>query len=190
MSTAVTSKRIAGASPRLKARIAGLFYLFTFVTGIFSLVIVRGRLVASLIATACYIAVTVLFYDLFKPVNGQLSLIAALFSFVGCAVSILGPFHLDPLHINSLAFFGVYCLLIGYLILRSAFLPHILGVLMAFGGFSWLTFLSPALAKYLDPYNLAPGILGEGVLTLWLLVMGVNAGRWKEQASAAEEWRS
>jgi len=42
-----------------------------------------------------------------------------------------------------LVFFGVYCLLIGYLIFRSAFLPRILGVLMGFAGLGWLTFLSP-----------------------------------------------
>jgi hypothetical protein len=56
---------------------------------------------------------------------------------------------------------------------------------MAFAGMGWLTFLSPPLANYL-----APGILGEGALTLWLLVIGVNVQRWKEQASAAGEWRS
>jgi hypothetical protein len=44
---------------------------------------------------------------------------------------------------------------------------------------------SASLAKYLAPYNLAPGMLAEGVLTLWLLVMGVNAERWKEQARLA-----
>jgi hypothetical protein len=30
-------------------------------------------------------------------------------------------------------------------------------------------------------YNMIPGLLGEGALTLWLLVMGVNVQRWKEQ---------
>ena len=181
-------ERIAEASPRLRARIAGVFYLLTFVTGIFSLVFVSDRLIANFIATACYIAVTLLFYDLFKPVNSRRSLQAALFSLVGCAIGALTPFHLAPFHINSLVFFGVYCLLIGCLIFRSTFLPRILGVLMAIGGLGWLTFVSPQLAEYLSPYNLAPGIVGEGALTFWLLVAGVNEQRWKEQATAAGSW--
>ncbi len=185
MSAAVTMERFAEASPRLKARIAGVFYLLTFLTGILALVSVNRRLVVNLIATVCYVAVTLLFYDLFKPVNRSLSLLAAFFSLVGCVYGTLSIFHLAPFHINNLVFFGFYCLLIGYLIFRSAFLPRILGVLIAFGGVGWLTFLSPSLAKYLSPYNMAPGILGEGALTLWLLFMGVNEQRWKEQASGA-----
>ena len=180
-------ERIAEASPRLKARIAGVFYLLTFVTGAFAMVSVSGRLVANLIATACYIAVTLLFYDIFKPVNRNVSLLAAFFGLVGCAFGALSSFHLAPFDINALVFFGFYCLLIGYLIFRSTFLPRILGVLMAVGGLGWLTFLSSPLTNYLSPYNMAPGILGEGALTLWLLVMGVNAQRWKEQASAAAD---
>jgi hypothetical protein len=53
---------------------------------------------------------------------------------------------------------------------------------MALGGLSWLTFFSPVLAARLYPYNLAPGIFGEGVLTLWLLAMGLNQRQWEEQA--------
>jgi hypothetical protein len=89
----------------------------------------------------------------------------------------LSLFHLVPVRINSLVFFGFYCLLIGYLIFRSTFLPRILGVLMAIAGVGWLTFLSPTLANHLSPYIFAPGIIGEGALTLWLLAMGVNAER-------------
>jgi hypothetical protein len=96
--------------------------------------------------------------------------------------------ELSTMAVNiCLVFFGFYDLLIGYLILKSAFLPRILGGLMAFAGLGWLTFLSPALANYLSPYILVLGFLAELSLMLWLLVMGVNVQRWKEQASAAVE---
>jgi hypothetical protein len=182
-------ERIAEASPRL-ARIAGVFYLLTFVTGITALV-VRSRLgvAAGLIAAMCYLVVTLLFYQIFKPVSRNLSLLAAFVSLVGVAIGPLSQFLPALRRINPLVFFGFYCLLIGYLIFRSTFLPRILSALMAFAGLGWLTFLSPPLANYLYPYNLLPGILGEGSLTLWLLLVGVNVQRWTEQASVAGNWR-
>ena len=193
MSPAKTKEQFADASPRRKARIAGIFYLLTFLTGSFA-AFIGGKLVvyrdaAGLLASAFYAVVTVLLYGLFKPVDSSLSLIAAVFSSVGCILGGLDVFHVIPSPISSvnpLVLFGCYCLLIGYLIFRSTFLPHALGVLMAFGGLGWLTFLSPELANYLTPYNLAPGILGEGALTVWLIIFGVNAQRWQEQAGAGD----
>jgi len=188
VTTALVNKRIAESSPRSQARIAGGFYAVNVVT---SLVAFSGSagprmtLVSGLLATASYVAVTVLFYILFKPVNRVLSLVAAAFSLVGCAPGLLGPFHITLYRINSLVFFGFYCLLIGCLILRSTFLPRIFGALMVCAGVGWLTFLSPSLAKSISPYNYYPGGLGEISLCLWLLVMGVNEQRWKEQATAA-----
>jgi hypothetical protein len=87
----------------------------------------------------------------------------------------------------GLGFHGFYWILIGYLIFRSTFLPRILAALMAIAGSCWLTFLSPPLASYLSPYNLASALLVEGLAMLWLLLMGVNAERWKEQTCAAVE---
>jgi hypothetical protein len=172
-------------SPRVKARIAGLFYLLVFVTGTLALVSVRGRIAGNLISTGLYVVVILLFYDLFKPVDRRVSMVAAVVGLVGCVFGALASFRVVPFGINALAVFGVYCLLIGWLIFRSTFLPRALGVLMAIGGLGWLTFASPALAKDLPPWNMAPGIIGEGALTLWLLAKGVDPDRWREQESAA-----
>ena len=64
-------------------------------------------------------------------------------------------------------------------------MPRILGALMAIGGLGWLTFLSPPLAHALSPYIQVLGVLAEVSLLLWLLVVGVNPQRWKEQAGGA-----
>jgi hypothetical protein len=154
-----------------------VFYLLNIAAGIFAIPHGNpGREAISLhIATGCYVVVTILFFDLFRPVNPALSGVAAHVSLAGCM-------DLAPSTINALVYFGVYCLLTGFLIFRSTFLPPFLGILMAIGGLGWLTFLSRALAHRLSPYNMLPGVLGEGVLTVWLVVVGLNAERWRERA--------
>ena len=87
----------------------------------------------------------------------------------------------------ALVFFGFYALLTGYLIIRSTFLPRILGVLSVLAGLGWLSFLYPPLGYRVFPYVAAFGLLGAVALIFWLLVFGVNEQRWKEQARAVEE---
>jgi Domain of unknown function (DUF4386) len=79
-------------------------------------------------------------------------------------------------------FFGFWCILTGYLIFRSTFLPRILGVLLAISGLGWMTYLLPPLAHQLSLLILAASALGEIPLELWLIIKGVNVQRWKEQA--------
>lgn len=94
-----------------------------------------------------------------------------------------------------MVFFGLYCILIGYLIYRSTFLPCIIGAFLVLAGSCYLVnyfanFLALPLANYSFRYIALPaGILGEGSLILWLLVMGVNNRRWKDQASKVESRR-
>ena len=122
------------ATPRLKARTAGAFYLLTIITGVFAEVFVRGAvlvrddaaataanimaresfyrsgLVADLVMIACYIVVTLLFYELFKPAGRSLSLLAAFFSLVGLAVLAVNALnHLAPvLYLGDTNFRGAF----------------------------------------------------------------------------------
>lgn len=227
------------------ARLGGLFWLLTMVTGLFAMGVggrfnrapdtaawaanvlahqstLRSAIAANLVAGVCYVAATVFVYELLKPVHATVSLLAALLSLVGCAVGAVGDLlHLAPLVILKAAstasvpaaepsealalvflkvylqtavvgflFFGLHCLLVGGLILRSRYLPAAVGALMVSAGLGWLTLslsslLSPRFAGSLFPYIGIPGLLGEGSLTLWLLLGRVDVHGWREQAGAA-----
>lgn len=85
----------------------------------------------------------------------------------------------------ALTFFGCFGVCLGYVILRSGFLPRIIGVLMMIAGACYYTnamlaFVAPSLTSML---LLLPCLIGEGSLTLWLLIAGVDAAKW--EASAA-----
>lgn len=232
-------ERIADVSPRFTARLAGVFYLMVFVTGFIALaaggkIVVRGDAAATaanilaheagfqlswvvnFMATVCYVIVTALLYELFKPVSRNLSLSAAFFSILGCTTAcISGVLHFAPLMLLKgpqyaaaftpaqlqalsllllrmsgqageigLAIFGFYCLHIGLLVIRSTFMPRLLGVGMLIAAAGWLTFLWPPLSTRLIPFNMLPGILGEALLTFWLIAFGVNEERWYAQAGA------
>src|SRR5580704_8001571 len=140
------AERIGIVSPSPRARITGVIYLLYFLTAVSGEVFIgRGRPVfydaVYLISHALYIAVVLLFYFMFRPVNRSVSLLAVLVGLAGCANDVLDLFHVAPYKINAVVFFGPYCLLIGYLILRSTFLPRILGVLMILAGVGWLIFM-------------------------------------------------
>jgi Domain of unknown function (DUF4386) len=185
MSTAIWMERLREVSPHYRARMAGGLYVFSVLAALFLELFLGGRLgyAANIIQMSGMVAVTLLSYSIFKAVSKSLSLLAASFNLVGVAFE---AFRLNPHGVNiAIVFHGVFCILTGYLIFRSAFLPRILGALMAFAGLSWLTFLLTSLANYLSPYNLGCGLIGEASLFLWLLGMGVNAQRWREQAGTA-----
>jgi hypothetical protein len=80
--------------------------------------------------------------------------------------------------------FGMWCLVTGWLIFKSGFMPRILGLLEMLAGASYMILLWQPLASALDPYYLVFGI-GELFLMLWLLIRGVDNARWYEQARAS-----
>jgi Domain of unknown function (DUF4386) len=88
----------------------------------------------------------------------------------------------------SLLFFGFCCVLFGYLIHKSGYLPRIIGVLLVIGGLGYVVFslaqmLAPAFAaRLLFPWILLPAFFAELGLCLWLIVKGVNLPKWEERA--------
>jgi hypothetical protein len=82
-------------------------------------------------------------------------------------------------------FFGVWCVLTGYLIFKAEFLPRVLGILLIVSGLAWMLYLSPPFAVRLFPFIAAASALGEIPLELWLIVVGLNETRWRDQAARA-----
>ncbi|MFC0253799.1 DUF4386 domain-containing protein [Massilia consociata] len=83
----------------------------------------------------------------------------------------------------ALVFFGVQCLLVGYLIRKSGYFPAVLGVAMQIVGACYLInsfakFVYPPLQGVLFPLILLPALVGESAMCLWLLTKGVNLEKW------------
>src|SRR3954470_19629323 len=121
MSDNLTMTKSPKRSAMFKARMAGAFWLLTFVMSMFAMIVgerlvvygdaaatatnilahaalFRSATAALLISTACYLVATVFVYELLKPVSGTVSLLAAFFSLVGCAIGAVGClFDLIPL---------------------------------------------------------------------------------------------
>jgi hypothetical protein len=234
-------ERIAESSPRFKARMAGLFQLLEAVTATSGQVLILGKLVvhadaaataanilsherlfwlgfaSSLVGVVCHIVWALLMYQLLKPVNRTVSLLATFVILVGCALQALTALlYLAPLfilqgggslsafttqqlqalaqvflHLNGqafnvyLVFFGIWLVLVGYLIFKSRFLPRFLGVLVTISGLAWMMYLYPPITTPLYPYIATASAIGEIPLEFWLIIMAVNVQRWKEQAAAA-----
>jgi hypothetical protein len=85
----------------------------------------------------------------------------------------------------ALIFFGVECVILGYLIFRSRYMPRVIGVLMQIAGVcyvvnSFALLLSPPLSARLFPAILVPSLIAELSLALWLLTRGVRVDRWDQ----------
>ena len=152
-------------NPRRFARITGVFYLLVFVFGITALSTSGDtRFAANLIAAAVYYVVTVMLYHLYKPASRTGSLVTALLSLAALTIGVLSDFGVVRFP-------------------KATFLPRTIGVLLIVAGLGWLTYVHPPLAKRLGALAMAPGMVGEGVLTFWLLAAGVDPERWRAQST-------
>lgn len=91
----------------------------------------------------------------------------------------------------ALLFFAFTCIVNGYLIFRSGYLPKLVGILMQTAGVCYLTacfaaLFAPAFSDLITPLILIPPLIGELSLCLWLLLKGVNVRKWTERVSVAQ----
>ena len=161
----------------LKARAIGVVYLLYFVVALLSLVVFKQAL--EWVSVAIYVVVTLLFYILLRPVSHGLALLATALSLVGQALAVF--FHAIA---AGLVCDGLFLIVLGFLIVRSTFLPRPLGILIVLAGLAWLTFAVPSLSGRIHTYVEALGFVAEVALMIWLLVAGVDLARWRQQQRA------
>lgn len=154
-------------------------------------------------------AVSLLFYDLLKPVNRSLARTATVIGLTGAGIKTLArAFYYTPLILLggasylsaippaqlealALAFFGFETLLRGWLLFTSGFLPRFLGVLSMIGGLGWLTWLWPPLGARAFVGVALFAIAGTIATTGWLFIRGVDDAKWRARAAlaAGSIWR-
>jgi len=163
-----------------------------------------------LVAVGFHVTWALLLYQLFSVVNRTINQLALYVILVGCAIqAVAAVVYLSPLIVLEgnadqgdvamllinmsrltfdvyIIFFGFWCVLLGYLIVRSTFMPRVIGALLILDGIGWMTFLVPPFATSI--YTLIAVVAGvaEFSLLLWMLIFGVNNERWREQEVASK----
>jgi len=137
---------------------------------------------------------------LFRIVYAIIFLIA-LFNLVGILKLISTPYQLKnimPEQVNNLinlslnafrddwtfglVFFGIHLGLLGYLVLKSAYIPKIMGILLIVAGLGYIMkSLHPYLFANINTDFARYTFYGEVIFMVWLLTRGQNVGTSNEE---------
>ena len=158
------------------------------------------------------VPVMLILFLLLSPVNMHVALLALLFNIVQTATLVANQMSLVAAQLLApeqsaltevaisayssgealgLVFFGFTLLGVGYLIRHSGYLPWMIGLLLQIGGASYvansfLLLVAPDLANIV---LLVPAFVAELSLALWLLLKGVDAGKWQLRVRDAAKTR-
>ena len=171
----------------------------------------RIGFLVSLAGVAFHLAWVLLMYQLLKPLNRTLAQLAVFMVLISIAMqAVTSLLYVAPLLIlqsgidanqaSSLAFavlkingaafeidlvfFGLWCILTGYLYWRSTFLPRVLGLLLMLDGAGWSLYVWPPLATLVFPAIAVASAAAEIPLQLWLIIFGFDNERYRTQTSA------
>lgn len=89
----------------------------------------------------------------------------------------------------GLMFFALACIIRGYLIMKSAYFPRLLGAMLGLAGVCYLLnslalLLADDLAALLFPWIMLPVLLAELSLSLWMIIKGVNMQQWQQSCDS------
>ncbi|MEE9464298.1 MAG: DUF4386 domain-containing protein [Candidatus Neomarinimicrobiota bacterium] len=129
----------------------------------------------------------------------ELNQFAVLFLLSGA--DYLTAFEVDQLHAQVMLFldlhehgiliagifWGLWLLPLGFLVLKSGFLPRTLGVLLIIGSFGYVLdsltgLLFPDYKAIVSQIVIVPNFISEFALNMWLLIKGVNVEQWEKRA--------
>jgi hypothetical protein len=155
------------------------------------------RCVGAIAAVGAHVVVgltnvplALIFYDLFRVVSRRLALLVVFFTLVATSIEMAFVAAQLPSRSVSAAgydvscvFFALYGVTTGWLVIRSGFLPRVIGALLVIGslcylGYGFIDILAPSAASRLVPWIQLPSLVGELSFTLWLLIAGLNLERW------------
>jgi hypothetical protein len=138
----------------------------------------------GLVSTALY-AVAEIFYFAPTLLLGGASYMQAFSTEQVNALTMLSLRLFSRIGMMFLSLYGIATILRGYLIIRSGYLPKFVGALLMVGGIGFVaknvtTVLAPAYSSNVLIAAMFPAGL---VLTLWMLVKGVDVAKWEARVS-------
>lgn len=169
----------------------------------------RFGIVSALLVQVVNIFVVLFLYKLLKPVNNTLALLMVIFILLGAPIAMLNEvnqaavlllsdggelshtlmalfidMHEVGIQIASI-FWGLWLFPMGYLVFKSNYIPKVIGILLMIGGVGYLVdvfvaFLLPDVSMTVSQFT----FIGELLLPLWLVIMGVNVEQFEKRTLA------
>jgi hypothetical protein len=171
----------------------------------------RLSIVSALFVQLVNLVVVLFLYKLLSPVNKNIARLMVLFILLAMPIAMLNeltngavlllvnsaerPHDLIALFLDlheygiqiASIFWGLWLFPMGYLVFKSNYIPKIIGIALMIGCFGY--FVDAFIFILFPDFGIAFAeflFIGEVMLPLWLLTMGVNVERWQEQALTLE----
>jgi|SRR5438067_7013279 len=150
-------------------RAAGIAYVAYFVLAIMGAATASAPL--SVLGTAVYFVLAIFLYRSFWRADRGIALALLPLAAIGCVIQAVGIIEADrEVQRLALLFFGLFLVVLGYLVARSMSAPRRLGYALALAGLGWCALMIPGLPGAAVVGVMIFGAVAEIVFAAWLLV--------------------